>query len=789
MTKGLYFYKLVSPYSEDVTKDCKLTINEIDSNFLNLKNADIKEVYVDEDKRELILSRNNGEELVMNISKVIPEMEVEYDSIDGVLTIEYDGEKHLIEGLITKDNLSKEILTKVYTDSTLSGIGTSKAPLHISPVHETGYYKPVKRVINTLEYEKVPTKHLVKGDRFVVLEKVQDFGLLYDFQGVKHIKKLLENSGWRVPSKDDWDDMLNALEPCEYRNHNSALNNNVLGKMAGSLLKSVDEWRTGHCGDHCHDHKHNHHDDCGHKHCNEKHEYYNIACECDLVEEEKECKTPCEKPIKVSGKDAFGMSILPSGYGHLGKPCQYNQFGYQGAFWTTDLVCDTNIYTKVFEAEESGVMQRGECPASFLSIRLVKDYDGTNYKEIEDILGKNYQTKLVPTLNTPTGFSIWTAQNLDFDERHIETLTPNAGLGTHHKTYNVYFIYEWDGFKWDKKALSEGDSVTILEGKNPNETYRVVNGELINVSELIANSVKDGFKEDIDDIKSRLTDVEGTLEDHENRLEEIEKQLNGDDDGGFGSLQQQVEALEEKLNEEIENRLAVEKDIWDAINAESEAREGVDNLLWEAINTEAANRNEVEGQLWGAINNEAKERNEVDAQLWDAINNEAKERNEVEELLWSAINTETANRNEVEGQLWGAINNEAKERNEVDAQLWDALNEETKNRNEVEGQLWDAINNEAKERDEADKALWDAFNEELNNREEFEREIRDAIDAEIERATEAEQALDAKIIDLEGKTIKKDECSYNAANGTLTLPTVNDENTITVKFSFDFGEC
>ena len=31
--KGLYYYKLVSEYPEDITKQCKLTINEIDSNL------------------------------------------------------------------------------------------------------------------------------------------------------------------------------------------------------------------------------------------------------------------------------------------------------------------------------------------------------------------------------------------------------------------------------------------------------------------------------------------------------------------------------------------------------------------------------------------------------------------------------------------------------------------------------------------------------------------------------------------------------------------------------------
>ena len=42
MNKGLYYYKLQSPYPEDITKNCKLTINEIDNNFLSLKDEDIR---------------------------------------------------------------------------------------------------------------------------------------------------------------------------------------------------------------------------------------------------------------------------------------------------------------------------------------------------------------------------------------------------------------------------------------------------------------------------------------------------------------------------------------------------------------------------------------------------------------------------------------------------------------------------------------------------------------------------------------------------------------------------
>ena len=39
--KSITFYKLVSPYSEDVTKNCGLSGVEIDKNFMNLKEMDI----------------------------------------------------------------------------------------------------------------------------------------------------------------------------------------------------------------------------------------------------------------------------------------------------------------------------------------------------------------------------------------------------------------------------------------------------------------------------------------------------------------------------------------------------------------------------------------------------------------------------------------------------------------------------------------------------------------------------------------------------------------------------
>ena len=76
---GLYFYKLVSPYAEDVTKDCKLTINEIDHNFLTLKDADIKDGTFNGDENTIVLNRNNGDKIVIDMSSVLNDITYGFD--------------------------------------------------------------------------------------------------------------------------------------------------------------------------------------------------------------------------------------------------------------------------------------------------------------------------------------------------------------------------------------------------------------------------------------------------------------------------------------------------------------------------------------------------------------------------------------------------------------------------------------------------------------------------------------------------------------------------------------
>ena len=155
---GLYYYKLVSEYAEDVTKNCKLTINEIDSNFKTLKDNDIVSAeFVREDKT-LVLTKNNNEKIIVKLDDIAYDLDVksECDTSGTTLTFSYDGkngkETVVVENVLTADNLMQvigsEILTKVITDGTLKGNGTVDSPLGIKGVEKTGMLAPAVGLID-----------------------------------------------------------------------------------------------------------------------------------------------------------------------------------------------------------------------------------------------------------------------------------------------------------------------------------------------------------------------------------------------------------------------------------------------------------------------------------------------------------------------------------------------------------------------------------------------------------------------------------------------------------------
>lgn len=514
MAESLFFYKLVSPYYDeqgrpiDQTLNCKLQIGQIDSNFLTLKDYDISAVTfvrgedkVNKSDGTLVITRNgkNAEKIIVPIDVSLNKnlaYDLNTDVCEGksgaTLTIMYNDDEgeHVttLENVITADNLvdviGHDILTKVISDNSLKGLGTMSSPLGIAGIEKTGMLAPAIKVLDLTDGSKLP-KYAKKGTRYVTKENVSDYGYLYNGAGVNKIQEMLDGIYtsdeiykevedrkyfWRVPSKEDWDKMLNSIEPCEYRNHTSSQCHVELGKLAGKFLKSE-------CGcmggeypqQECTCMTTTHGDGCT---------YGNNNTQGDSVDNDDYIfdntdVTPQDKFINPSGIDKYGMSILPSGVSLFknGTP-RPSGFGEMSVFWTTTHIYNDpsqDIYLKVFECDKSGVYQLAECPSPYYSVRLVKDYDGSNYSETEYIDGVLYKCVLFAESG-----QIWLASNfantngfVGYNEVTSEYsipdyLIPNNGEGISDKRIEM-FINEFNGRYWEKKVLDEGMTIVIQD--------------------------------------------------------------------------------------------------------------------------------------------------------------------------------------------------------------------------------------------------------------------------------------------------------------------------------------
>ena len=761
---GLYYYKLVSEYPEDVTKNCKLTINEIDSNFKTLKDYDIKTAEFARDEKTLILTRNNGDKLIVPLNDVTYNLNVntECDESGVTLTISYDGEygkkEVSIANIVTAENLmsiiGSDILTKVITDGTLKGNGTMDSPIGIAGVEKTGMLAPAIEVFDLTTGGTLPEVARL-GTRYVTKEYISDYGYLYNGAGLNKIqqKMAIDRRGWRVPSKADWDALLNSIEPCEYRNHTSAKCHVELGKYAGKFLKSECGW------------------------CNQP------DCDCTITKPNTGCTYEDEDYVSDGtgytegevppyslespvGVDKYGMAVLPAGNASFNvryaRP-EASQFGEQAFFWTTTHIYgdrDQDRYVKVFDCEKGGVSQYAECPDPYFSVRLVKDYDGQNYFDSEYIDGVLYKTILFPESG-----QIWLASNFASKEGFIEyeaggeipeLLEVNNGEVLEKRV--EMFINEWNGHYWEKKKMNEGDTIVI---ENP--CFDQGTGTTTNVCWTDKEGLPHCIEVEIPKESQSNIEYRVFTED-----ESCNKVLVNTDDLVVERI---VQIIVPMLQREREERIEGDRILDEKIDAEIERATTVEGELWDAIAQEASARTDVDNQLWDAIAQEASARTDVDNQLWDAIAQEASARTDVDNQIWTALNNEIQGRLDVDAQMWAAINAEAEARETTDNLLWQAIEDETKRAQEVEAQLWDGINGETARAQEVEAQLWES----LNN--------------EIQRAIERENEIDGQLVDWSENpftisvAVGKDE-----DNLVLETKDKNPEHFIRVKFDGSFGE-
>ena len=426
-----------------------------------------------------LLTTNDGDKIVVDLSPILSgavyDLKIEYNNQSGAtsgasvyVTYSVLDEKDEkvevsvpIEGLVTTSNID-EIhgqKFKVYTDGTLNGNGNLYSPLSVSKLWlET----PAIKVIDRIEGEELPEKPSF-GDKYVTKELVSDYGMLYNYKAVKEISDKLNKDGgiWRVPTKNDWDCLLNSIEPCDCVvdgtcSHSKPDCHVELGKYAGRRLKSKCGWQ-------------------GQEKCECKNTvpFSDNFCDSgstgDTSTTEESTSVVDNVPYSACvGTDEFGMRILPSGYKDE-YDAKVKQVEKSTAFWTSSYVCDSgvqDIYIKKFNFDRCGVIQEAQCPDDFYSLRLVKDYDGENYLDSETIDGITYETVLMPECK-----QIWISTN--FASECSGNCVPG---GDDSLSRVVYFVNVWNGKVWEKRPLNEGESITVIEGNEfcqYNIDYRV----------------------------------------------------------------------------------------------------------------------------------------------------------------------------------------------------------------------------------------------------------------------------------------------------------------------------
>ena len=759
--KGLTYFKLKSPYPGDITKNCSLDGTEIDNNFFELESRDVKTAYWQNDT--LIIERMNGDIIsVPGITEgCTKNLNIAYDKEQGTLYVTQDGYTQAITGFISSD-----VLTTINSDDTLTGMGTRKKPIGISPMFETGQFRPAIKIIDTTKGEKLPDPNRVDPrNRFVTIENVSDYGYLYDYNGVRKIACDLRDSSseWRIPTKEDWDDMLNAVEPClEDRNHDKVTCNRDLGRFAGKLLKSVDFWRLEslnpcdsnngcNCGNDC-----NTSNGCGTRYAN------NCDGYCGEYTENA-CSKP--NPYPNRGIDKYGFAAVPAGYGDDGGRLDY--FGERGWYWTATNQCATNAYTKRFEYNKSSVYQEVISTSNLLSLRLVKDYDGTNFSERETILGSDYSTVLMPSIKS--GKTIWMSTNVAFSNRYYGPVVPNNGMNL---TYTKkFFVNEWDGKRWLKNELRNGDSIVILKAPTgeDNVEYRVINGELSNVATSIYDEV-------IIAIRPQLDSLKGAIASETIRAKEAERVLDTKIDTETARAVHVENGIIDQLTQEIDRAKQAEEALSDRIDAISTGHTEDIAQLNQKIDDEIARAKEEEEFLDQKIENETARAEAAETKLDEDIKNETDRATLAEEVIQENLDNEVKRALAAEEANENAINAEAELARANEEHLHQMILDEANRASGVEVSLREDLTNEIARSTNKDNQLDQKIEAETDRAEAAETKLDEDIKNETDRATLAEEVIQENLDNEVKRALAAEEANENAINAEAELARANEEH-------------
>lgn len=523
LINGVTYYKLEDIYPGDITKHCSLKTEDMDQNFHSLRGLDIAAFALDDNK--LILRRLNGEELMVELqdgtSITTENLKFNYNAESGNLEITYpDGETAVISGFTTS----------IYTDGTLEGDGSANRPLKVSKIERTGTFSPADEYIELEHGEYLPTEGVEVGHRVVTKELKDNLGKLYNKVGFQIISDYLTdtNSEWRIPTKDDWDKLLDSLEPQDYVElgflPHSSTTIGYLGKEAAQHLKSGD-----------------------------------FKINNNSIQEDSTC-----------GYDTIGFNVIPVGVALRDEYGEIHNEGFleTSVFWTSTQIENVK-YAKGFFYDSNKVLQTlGD--EQFISIRLVKEYTNDNYKGDEGILGQTYPTVLWSKSN-----QIWTAINVYATKNQLIELIRGVNYtdviveGDTSSIMDTYYINEFNGNEWIKKELKEGDSIVILSRdieEGITKYYRkwtVKDGELTSFEDYVNEELEfmtETFNSTIEEMRSTFSQkISALTETFENQITELTNDFTQSIETLSGELSTQIARIDERLetfiNDELEGTI------------------------------------------------------------------------------------------------------------------------------------------------------------------------------------------------------------------------------------------
>lgn len=605
---GVTYFKLKSEFPGDYTKNCGLLAEEMDGNFYFLRGYDIDTITLD-DERNLVITRVDKDYAPMKVSlnEEFKKTTFEFDKENGSIIVTYpDGTTDSVDGFLVA---GKDV--KMATDNTIDGDGTLYNPLRLSRIEKTGTYAPAEKFVDISDSTmgRLPEGEY-RGQRIVSKEKIDTFGMLYTMEAMEKIQSALTETGseWRVPTKEDWDDLLNSLECAEYRNH-SAISSTWLGEVAGAGMKSANLWSA------------------------------------NTTTESGNCLTP------AVGRDIIGLTVLPVGITPdrnailQDDDADVEGFEKMAGMWSQTKNPEGNAFVKIFGYNHPEVFQDTYGVGARLSLRFVKEYTYDNNNEIEEILGIPVPTQLVYSIHDDYQYAkVWTKVNFYSNEYDGVTYKGwSAATDEDRGVKIVYYINEYYDGRWHKKMMNEGDSVVIIDyavsgGDYSDQDYsndystsgatiryhewRVINGELVDTLE----SVMGEFSSTLKDLSEKIESLSAVTKDFS------------------GATAEALTEIGKKIDEEKERAIGVETQLNDDIQAEKKRAIEIESQLNADIHTEKERAIKVETALNTAIQEEQKRAISVESSLNEAIYSEKNRAIAAERELDAKINAETLQR-------------------------------------------------------------------------------------------------------------------------------------------------